>query len=68
MSVNTGSLKVNTSQSLRRGETDDVRSYYSDVSALDKGGVGRGVDEEIRFQRQDTDGGPITWTASHQVW
>jgi hypothetical protein len=37
----------------------DAGSRYGDAGASGKGGVGRGVDEEVRFQGQGADGGPI---------
>jgi hypothetical protein len=40
-------------------EAGGAGSYYSDAGASGKGGVGRGVDEEVRFQGKDADGGPI---------
>jgi hypothetical protein len=43
----------------RGGEAGDAESYYGDAGASGKGDVGRGVDEEVRFQGKDVDGGPI---------
>jgi hypothetical protein len=40
-------------------EASGVGSYYGDAGASGKGGVGRGVDEEVRFQGKDADRGPI---------
>ena len=37
----------------------DAGSRYGDAGASGKGGVGRGVDEEVRFQGQDADGGAM---------
>ena len=60
MSVDTRSLKTDTLRSSRRGETNDVGSYYGDAGVSGKRDVGQGVDEEMRFQGQDVDECSIT--------
>jgi hypothetical protein len=42
----------------RRGGGGEAGSRHGDAGASCTEGVGQGVDEELRFQGQDADGGP----------
>jgi hypothetical protein len=55
----TQDLRRSTRHDRRGGEAGDAGSYYGDAGASGKGDVGRGVDEEMTFQEQDADGGPV---------
>jgi hypothetical protein len=41
------------------GEAGDTGSRYGVAGASGKGGVGRGVDEEVRYRGQDASGGAM---------
>jgi hypothetical protein len=55
-----GDLRGSTRHDRRGGgEAGEAGSHHGDAGASGTEGVGRGVDEELRFQGQDADGGPI---------
>lgn len=49
------------------GEAGDARSHRGIAGASSKGGVGRRVDEVVRYRGKDADGGAIAGTASRRV-